>query len=227
MLATLLFFSLPFLFDSKTFANESGRRKFYEDTGKRCDDYAKAGYCTKDPDTYFLCPNTCSLAHQPSNSFSSGVEQNPDQMNPYFFEFKDIADRKVNLKEYIGYVTVVAAVPIYPGMGQYWYDALEHLDTIYNHKVRLLFIPLEGQDGLRLEVKSSSPLAVLENRLNKNHPLLVYLNKILEQKIFGPDKANLFVIDKEGVHMQILVNPTFTMLSKTINDHFKNMNSEL
>jgi hypothetical protein len=200
---------------------------FDKDTGERCQDYAKAGYCTKDPDTFARCPVTCSEMEQPEYPNSYGVQHFPDRMNAYFFEFRDVIGQKVELEQFKGHVTVVATVPIYPGMGQYWYDAMEHLYTIYSRKVRLLYIPLEGQDGLKLKVKPSSPLVVLENTYGESHPLLTYLNSIMEPKIFEIGKANLFVIDPQGIHVETLVSPTFSELTLAIDDQVKILKGEL
>mmetsp|Transcript_16743 Transcript_16743/g.25488 ORF Transcript_16743/g.25488 Transcript_16743/m.25488 type:complete len:199 (-) Transcript_16743:12-608(-) len=170
--------------------------KFDEDKkGLNCKEVAEKDYCTKDPQTYFDCPATCAEHLRPQRPHWGGFERKESPF--YEFNIKDVNGKTIRFEDFDGHVTVVALVPLYPGLAPFHRELLEHVFDIYKKTfvVSIVILPMKGQDGVTMgALKEGSKVKMLEGVGDEEHELVKYLSKKIQKGVFDASMLNSFII---------------------------------
>ena len=59
------------------------------------------------------------------------AEQRHDPDQFYNFQVVTSKGKTHTLEDHEGYITIVAIVPLLPGVAQYYYDVIEHMSHVY------------------------------------------------------------------------------------------------
>ena len=187
------------------------------DTGELCQEKAAAEYCIKDPNTFFECPIACMDHLRPEHASWGGYESHTD---PPFYDF---SVNGVDFDRFEGMITIVAAIPLYPGLIDYYHVLLQRLQDINPYLVDIVLIPTTGQDGI--ELKDDVPDEAAQTSKKKKKKVLVlrradkvvdYLQSNIQEGKFDPTKPNVFIVSPQGDHIQMHIAPTMTRLQDMI-----------
>jgi hypothetical protein len=206
----------------------SQANKFDHDSASDCMERAKAGYCVKDDKTYAECPVTCADHHRPENPHWGGWEKG--EPRPFYqFEFLEATGKTLHFSDFEGQVTIVALVPLLPGLADFHYKLLDHVLVVYQHTfvVSVVVLPMPGQDGIELQHHQHSQVKLLQGVGSEDHALVKYLSGKIQTGKFDPAQLNVFIVSPEGNHIEMHVSPDMAMYRKYIESQLKQIDEEL
>lgn len=198
------------------------------DTGVYCQEKAESEYCIKDPNAFFDCPIVCANHLQPTNPSWGGFESQTD--SPFFELRQATVEGKVfDFGDLEGSIAMVVLVPLYPGLAPYYQKLLQHLQTMYPYLVRILILPMPGQDGIELHPdnhdQEQQPLVVLLEPVDEtkvsSHPVVSYLSSKIQKGVFDPTLVNAFIVSPNGNHIEMHMSPTMARLQKRIKSNIQ------
>mmetsp|Transcript_18175 Transcript_18175/g.20983 ORF Transcript_18175/g.20983 Transcript_18175/m.20983 type:complete len:234 (-) Transcript_18175:85-786(-) len=193
-----------------------------------CTEKAEKKLCTRDHNTYFECPITCASHNRPERPHWGGFEKKESPF--YDFQLKDVNGKVINFEDFDGQVTVVALVPLYPGLAAFHQKLLEHVFELYKRSfvVTVVLLPMVGQHGVSLEKPSkNSKLIMLDGVGDIEHPLVQYLSKKIQKGVFDVTLLNSFIISPEGTHLEMHIDADLKMYRQYIESHIKDLDDEL
>jgi len=157
---------------------------------------------------------------------TSGVDLHPE-VSFYHFSFKDTSEKVIKFATLDGHVVIAAAIPLLPGLAQFHYDMLDHLQQMHPWTLEVIVIPMEGQDGIEIEPREGSKVKILLNHDTHYHPLLQYMRGLQERRdIFSTEQANIFTVSYDGDYVSLHVSPTITTIQEHVMDLLKEMEEE-
>jgi len=155
----LLFF---LLLSISSYEGVLGNKGYFDnDTSEDCGEIARAGKCVQDAETFSKCGLSCSKFYDPGNvgvdSYETlGFEQdeksyklqgdvtNTAELDDFYeLEIKLAKNGKtMSFDDFDGMVTVIAVVPLIPGMAQYYYDMFHRVRNVFPFTIELVLLPV-------------------------------------------------------------------------------------
>lgn len=204
--------------------------KYQHDADKSCSEHS-VEECVTDEALWFKCPSTCSALLAKTGSMRE-VHGDPEA----FYELQVTKENgnTLELEDFEGYITLYAVVPLLPGMAQFYYEMLEHVQSIFPYTVQIIMAPLQVTNPFQAEARTikikphkKRKVIVLEEDSNPTSAL-EYLLKA--QVVAGNDDADLpldrvtiFMISLDGKFIEQLVSPTMTLLERRLSVFLKQL----
>ncbi len=212
---------------------------FDEDTGSNCPERATAGDCVKDSITFYECAHSCTKHYH--------REFNPEEQSDGHVDFPDyfysldmpLAGQDPNAKKkkvvhfdrFEDYIVVVAVVPLVPGMAQYTYDMLDHLQKTFPYTLEVLYMPLlahekDEETAPKLVTKPNSKIIVTETQYHRDNFIYYFhvsaLNHLTKNALssrdreLDRDRATVFVVSINGKIIERMEQPSLVQLDKYV-----------
>jgi hypothetical protein len=146
---------------------------------------------------------------------------------------RTIQGKRISTDRWDGSVSVVATVPLLPGMAPYFYEMMETLHKQFAPHVEMVIIPIDTAQALHIQLRENPAVVVLEEESPTallSHPFVGYLTSIkpqsgaanrnhrdeVEQLDLHTDRATFFVISADGYFIESLISPTMKKLQQRI-----------
>jgi hypothetical protein len=186
--------------------------------------------CTTDKDIWAECPHSCALSLEQLGS----MNESTDPEGFFELEFTTHQGKTFDLKDYEGYVTMFAVVPLMHGMSQHFYDILDHVQNVYPYTIQTIVMPFFMKDAandVHIVPNPESKVALLEETdMSTEHPVEYFFSKL--RSIAGSetvarlaaDRVTIFLVSTDGVHMEKVISPTLRKLEHHIRLFLKELN---
>ena len=214
-------------------------QSFQYDMDTRDDCSEQVSGCKSDPDIFFECPYSCTQELYLTGLLGS------DQDREFFNQppMQLASGRTIEFEDLDGYVTVFAIVPLYPGMAHYYYEMLEHVQSVFPYTVETLIQPLRLDNDEHKDVtlvpptadktKPSKVMILPEANANANEnkrypSQLEYLLSIEPQmgsddKTFYNDRVTIFIISMDGLYIERSISPPMGELEGRLKVYLEQM----
>jgi hypothetical protein len=184
--------------------------------------------CTTDNKMWYKCPITCSKHYEEEGLMA---EERSDPENFYQLHVTESNGQIKSLEDNEGYLTLFAVLPVLPGMAQYYYDAIDHISSVYKYTLVPIILPISMKNNVENDIQpiQNSKCMLLksekEETVKSNHnTVLQYLltrkpvagNSQLE---FTLDRPTIFLVSHTGMYVERIVAPTMEMLERRIKVH--------
>ena len=184
--------------------------------------------CTEDEEVWLACPLTCTIFLLQQG----GMAQAIDPESFYQLEFTTHEGKTFDLVDYEGYVTLFAAVPLLPGMSQYYYELIHHVQNIFPYTLETIVQPLhaEEQNGIHIKPHTNTPVVLLKETTVSAGQLDYFLNQIRpiagsESLDIRMDRVTFFIVSTDGKHIERLISPTMKMLERRVQVFLQELDS--
>jgi hypothetical protein len=213
--------------------------QYQQDTYEHCEEEVAA--CTKSPTFWYQCPITCSKALALEVSIFEVKEGDPEDLyRLQVTKHEHDGTSKLELEDFEGYVTMYAVLPLLPGMAQFYYELLEHVQGIYKYTVQTLVEPHKVVPDVVVDDSTNSnddddDMSILEplpnaktillqpSQNNEASDLLQYMLEAGELmagndygSTFHGDRVTIFLVSADGKFIERLISPTMTLLERRI-----------
>ena len=190
--------------------------------------------CLSDPDLYFQCAMTCS-----QHTFVEGYigeAQDPEEV--FGLQVTTAEGKKISLEDYEGYVTLFAVVPLLPGMAQYYYEMLEHVNKVFSYTVEILLFPWNVNDPKRVSLKphddahkhQSKKVILLEESMQPCEAMEFLASLQPYIGTYDPtiemDRVSIFMISSDGKYVERLISPSMSILERRLQVFLKQLDEE-
>jgi hypothetical protein len=129
-----------------------------------------------------------------------------------------------------GYITLYAILPLWPGMAQYYYDAIEHVAHVYRYTLVALILPYPAvtpdnqiNSEPLLVVEKTKSILLEQPSIPNDHPEI--LQYVLSREVVAGnqfdialalDRPTIFLISHNGMYIERLVAPTMETLERRV-----------
>jgi hypothetical protein len=193
--------------------------QYKKDTEDNCAD--KVDNCTKSDNLWFQCPISCSQNFEKEGSMAEvAVDEDPEEF--YNLQVTKANGNIMELEDFEGYVTVYAILPLLPGMAQFYYELLEHVQSVYPYTVEMLVLPyrLEEEQDVTIQLHEKPKVTVLQETMRPTNVLDFIANAPIvagnEETEFFVDRVTVWLVSVDGRFFERLVSPTVTLLEQRI-----------
>jgi hypothetical protein len=144
----------------------------------------------------------------------------------------------LELEDFEGYVTLYAVIPLMPGMAQFYYEMLEHVQTIFPYTVETLVAPYITSSNVRNNnndvtiTPHKEPKTILLQVEKEPTPVLEYLMNA--EIVAGNDDTDLlmdrvtiFIVTVDGMFIERLTSPTMRLLERRVSVFLMQFKTEL
>jgi hypothetical protein len=178
--------------------------------------------CTSSETFYFDCPITCSK--HLSKEFSMFKTKEAYQL--YDMEVEKENGDLLEIENFEGYVFIYAVVPLLPGMGQFYYELLEHIRSVYQLSTTSVLLPVHVHDddkspAMKIQSHDESNSILLKESKEVPPGLMKYLTD--SKHIVGSDeteisydRVTIYMFSADGIFFQRLISPTLKALRSGI-----------
>lgn len=150
--------------------------------------------------------------------------------------------KRVDADRFEGFVTVVAIVPLLPGMAVYYYEMLEHLHKVFAPKVEFVVMPIDHEVGIHIKLRSDAKVVVLEEESAVDtHPWVKHLTSIkprtgtmtkdhtgvIMQTPLHTDRVTVYIVSADGYYVEKLVSPSMGLLEQKVGVYLKTIDYKL
>jgi hypothetical protein len=201
--------------------------RYQVDTSEDCAD--KLDECTTSDTVWFQCPISCNdPLHQEGTMFE--VHDDPQQI------FSDLSVMRSNgkilsLEDYEGYVTLYAVVPLLPGMAQFYYELLEHVQAVYPYTVQTLIEPYITMETTTTSITITphdEPKTILLEPAVRPTQVLDYMLNAPQvagnpDTTFKLDRVTIWLISADGMFLERLNSPSMSLLERRVAVFLKQM----
>lgn len=162
------------------------------------------------------------------------MTQSMDPESFYQLEFTTHEGKTFDLEDSQGYVTLFATVPLLPGMSQYYYELIHHVQTIFPYTLETIVLPLHaGEDknnGVHITPHAKSKVVLLKETTVSTSQLDYFLNQIRpiagsESLDIRVDRVTFFIVSTDGKHVERLISPTMKMLERRVQVFLQELDS--
>ena len=175
--------------------------------------------CNKDEHVWLACPHTCTLFLEQEGGMARAVD--PESF--YQLQFTTHDGKTFDLEDYEGYVTLFAAVPLLPGMSQYYYELIHHVQTIFPYTLETIVQPLHAEKTNSIHIKphTNTKVVLLKETTESTSQLDYFLTQIRpvagsESLDIRMDRVTFFIVSTDGRHVERLISPTMKMLERRV-----------
>ena len=197
------------------------------DTAADCEGRIES--CRTSDTTFLECPLTCATSLD-GGLMVQGVA--PREIAEFFkMGAKSANGKTVDFERFDGYVTLIAALPLMPGMAQYYYELTELFASKYPYTLATMILPFAPTDNpptlLDFSKHQQRRSIVLETHVAESlgsHPIVKYLesakrNQDTTDPLYS-DRAILFVVSHEGKLIERRVCPNKQQMDKLLAHYF-------
>ena len=200
-----------------------GTFQWDKDSRSDCEQREEAGQCIQDTVTFYQCPTSCTSKLKFAGMRTQGEASDPED----FFELSNPLpnNKKLTFDRFEGYVTMITVIPLLPGMGQYYYDMLEHLHKIYPFTLEMIIFPLRIPDhpNVQLNIMETSKITVVPeltkdgDRIGSN-AVLEYLEKVIHpgNNFIFTDRVTTYIISYNAAFIEKEASPTLDILERLV-----------
>jgi hypothetical protein len=189
---------------------------------------------------YLQCPASCTRYLHEEGMIGTAHE-NPDALYEVG-TLRTYQGKRVETDRFEGYVTVLAVVPLLPGMAVYYYEMLEHLHSVFAPKAELVVMPVDQGLGIHIKARSNGRVVVLEEESAvETHPWIRHLtsvkprtgaaakdhNGVVTQTPLQTDRVNVYIVSADGYYVERLVSPSMALLEQKVGLYLKTIDYEL
>jgi glutathione peroxidase-family protein len=162
-----------------------------------------------------------------------GQANEPDDF--YALSVTTAQGKKVPLENYDGYVVLFAVVPLLKdsGMAQYYYELLEHVQSIFKYTIEIVLLPVQVETMEEEAATDIQPHAhdnakvVLLKKMTGTTKTLDYLLNVPptagslvshEDKNLHllRDRVTIFIVSSDGKFVERLISPTMAILERRL-----------
>lgn len=209
-----------------------------QDTLDDCEARALSGQCTLDDTTFYQCPKTCKKdIESPGDRTQGEIEDGKE--DDLFELFTPMPGNKMmEWDRFEGYVTLVAVIPLLPGMAQYYYDMMEHLHTIWPYTLEIVVFPVRLKEDpenptdhppvqLKRPAKSkivvTKELEVADMNTIESNPILEYIEEAINpgSGFLLPDRVMTYIISFNAKFIEKDASPSLDFLERLVTHHLQ------
>jgi hypothetical protein len=149
--------------------------------------------------------------------------------------------KRIEMDRFEGYTTIVAIVPLWPGMAAYYYQLLEHVHASFFPRVEIILIPVDLGGGIHIKLlqDNNNPRVLVadEETSVETNPLVQYLLSIppragaaqrnhkeeTVQLHLAYDRVTVYIVSADAQFVERLVSPTLKKLQQKISVYIKSI----
>jgi hypothetical protein len=212
------------------------------DTDIRDDCRSLLVHCQSDifAHVYLQCPAACTR-YLTEEGMVGTSHENPDALYEVG-TLRTYQGRRIDADRFEGYVTVLAMVPLLPGMAVYYYEMLEHLHTVFAPTVEFAVMPIDHELGIHIKLRENAKVVVLEEESAVDtHPWVKHLTSIkprrgavskddageILQTPLYTDRVTIYIVSADGYYVEKLVSPSMALLEQKVGVYLKTIDYEL
>mmetsp|Transcript_750 Transcript_750/g.1373 ORF Transcript_750/g.1373 Transcript_750/m.1373 type:complete len:256 (-) Transcript_750:132-899(-) len=183
---------------------------------------------------FLQCPKTCAAMLEGPGMVGKSPKGDEELWWESTETVRTIQGKRMDTDRWDGFVSVIATVPMLPGMAPYYYEMMETLHKQYKPHVEFVLIPIDVGESIHVKLRQKPGVVVLEEESPMavlKHPFIEYLTSIkpdsgavvtnhldeLEQLDLYTDRASFFVISSDGYFIESLISPPMKKLQQRIN----------
>lgn len=205
-----------------------------------CTEWADRGDCDSSGRPFFMqrsCPESCQKkVHETTKPPEARKIPDEKQDELYELSAKDARTGKaISMENFEGYVTVIANSARVCGFSATYYEALEHIHSIYPYALEVLSFPFDHpnipamdeckDEIVALEQKEDRKIHVMEPvEINgpNTHPIYKYLKSVFDMDEMDMNFAHYFFINPDGNVIEVNYGISYTVLKRFIDTHVHN-----
>jgi hypothetical protein len=199
-------------------------------------------YCQSDiyAHVFIQCSISC-VRYLQDESGMVGTADDPEDF--YSHQIRNISRAVIDTDRFEGYVTVVAFIPLLPGMAAYYYNMMEHLHVVFRPTVQFVAIPMDLGLDLHIRLRAPRPnvLVFEEETAPELHPLIQFLTKVkprngagvkdhhgeMHQSHLQTDRVTIYIVSADAYFVERMTSPTMGELEQKIGVYMKTIDYEL
>jgi len=222
---------------SSSASYQNRRYRLDRDTASDCED--RVDDCRSTPNTYFECPVTCSESLKGPHLMVQGWANSPDTFFGILSRRSD--GSPVEFEQFDGVITIIAAVPMLPGMAQFYYEMAEQLVANEPFRTACIVLPfrstIEGvtDPSVELKLRENARCTVLQTYVAEhfeNNNLVRYLDSVRRQQpesqiVVYDDKAIMFMVSHDARIVERRVTPAWDQMKAVLKHYYRHMDEEL
>ncbi len=177
---------------------------------------------------YLQCPAMCTK-YLEQEGMKGTAGHNSEEF--YSGTLRTFQGKRIDADRFEGFVTVVAIVPLLPGMAFYYYEMMETLHTQFDPKVEFVIIPIDLGEGIHIRLHPKPNVVILEEETAvETHSWVQHLTSIkprsgaatknhrdeVVQVDLPTDRLTVYVVSSDGYFVERMTVPTMAMLQRTI-----------
>ena len=186
-----------------------------KDTIGNCEDYLDT--CQSDPSTYYQCPIACA-EHLGNDRLVRGKSPLPGGFDRQFWNNEH--HEMVRFDRFRGSVTLVAVLPLLPGMAQFYVDLLHQVKKD-NPTIECVVLPFTQDPDVSIQMPPNSPCLLLETFTHESLaqcPIVKYF-EVAERRQAIPvanDRAIFYLKDHTDTYNEKRITPTHERLDRLV-----------
>jgi len=201
-----------------------------KDTAPDCDQ--RVSRCRKDEDTFLECPITCAEALDGGLMVQGVAPREPEEYFSLYANYAKTGNR-FNFDRLEDSVSMIAVLPLLPGMAQYYYELMEEMATENPFMISTVILPFKDSGNREMNQYNldvfnhgkSIVLETFESNSMGSHPIVGYVESARRnQKTRDPlynDRAIIFVVSADGKYVERRVCPTKQKLKGVIRHYLE------
>ena len=206
-----------------------------QDTLDDCEARALSGQCTLDDTTFYQCPKTCKKGIESPGDRTQGEVEDGHEDELFELSTPLPGNKMLEWDRFEGYVTLVAVIPLLPGMAQYYYDMMEHLHTIWPYTLEIVVFPVrlkedpENHPPVQLKIPDKSKIVVTKelkvadmNTIESN-PILEYIEEAINpgSGFLLTDRVTTYIISFNAKFIEKDASPSLDFLERLVTHHLQ------
>ena len=226
----------------KAFVSSHSQPIGYFDKDDREDCRKMLSFCQSDLFGHIFIQCAASCVRYLEEEGCKGTADDPEEF--YSLELRTFQDRKkIDTERFEGYVTVVAIVPLIPGMAGYYYEMMEHLHTSFHPSIETVVIPVDVGLGIHIRMHEDDPkvLVLEEEGAPEYHSMIKFLYNVkprsgaaskdidgnVVQMTIPTDRVTVYIVSADAYFIERLVSPTLAIMKEKISVYRKTVDYEL
>jgi hypothetical protein len=207
------------------------------DTDIRNDCRSILKHCQSDifSHAYLQCPAMCTK-YLEEEGMKGAAHDNPEALWDVG-TLRTYQGKRIEADRFEGYVTVIAILPMLPGMAFYYYEMMETLHSQFDPKVEFVILPIDVGEGVHIKIRPDNPKVVIleEETAIETHPWVQHLMSIrprsgaatkdhhdqVVQVDLPTDRLTVYVVSSDGYFVERMTVPTMAALKRTIAIYLK------
>lgn len=207
------------------------------DTDIRKDCRSILTHCQSDifSHAYLQCPAMCTK-YLEQEGMKGTAEDNPDALWDAGMTLRTFQGKRIDADRFEGHVTVIAILPMLPGMAFYYYEMMETLHSKFTPKVEFVILPIDVGEGVHIKIRDDSKVVILEEESAiETHPWVQHLTSIrprsgaasknhrgeIVQVDLPTDRLTVYIVSSDGYFVERMTVPTMAALQRTIGIYLK------
>lgn len=227
---------------STTIGVTNGYLQFDHDDSTDCKKRAEAGECIDNETTFAECSMSCATHYDPGDVADKPYEElgytqppgyrlqgeakDPDEF--YDLEHQLANGKALDFERFEAMVTLIVAVPLIPGMAQYYYDMMDQVRNAFPHVLEIIMIPFQLKSQTtnpKLSKKSKIHLleTVKAEDLEENIVIEYAQGTFTEGEILHRDRVTVYLLAASSPYTEKRISPTLMMIEKLVGHYVKEL----